>query len=184
MAWCKLNFLYFLNTLLICKKKCTVLLQIGDIWVWYAEKTTLNNMKYYLETKTIHIQNMIYKCRQLEGVCQTARCMGLDKVEPWIIFTWQKPWINHNWFALSHALVRATRLYLQVSAEMDNSAALRRWLASLTSWNGSHHRTQTNSVSVNRAFHAVSHLPRCMLNGPVRPICQAVTRPNTHRRTH
>lgn len=146
--------------------------------------TTLPNMKYYLKTKTIHIQNMIYKCRQLEGVCQTARCMGLDKVESWITFTWQKPRINHNWFALSHALVRATRLYLQVSAEMDNGAALWWWLASLTCWNGSHHRTETNSVSVNRAFHAVSHLPRCVLNGPAHSICQAVTRRRTHMHTH
>lgn len=76
-----------------------------------------------------------------------ARCMGLDKVEPWITFTWQKPWINHNWLALSHALVLATRLDLQIAAEMDNGAALWWWLASLTSWNGSHHGTQTNSLS-------------------------------------
>lgn len=76
-----------------------------------------------------------------------ARCMGLNKVESWIIFTWQKPWINHNWLALSHKLVLATRLDLQIAAEMDNGAALLWWLASLTSWNGSHHRTQTNSLS-------------------------------------
>lgn len=76
-----------------------------------------------------------------------ARCMGLDKVEPWIIFTWKKPWINYNWLALCHALVLATRLDLQIAVEMDNGAALWWWLASLTSWNGSHHRTQTNSLS-------------------------------------
>ena len=74
-------------------------------------------------------------------------CMGLDKVEPWIIFTWQKQWINHNWLLLSHELVLATRLDLQIAAEMDNGAVLWWWLASLTSWNGPHHGRQTNSLS-------------------------------------
>lgn len=104
-----------------------------------------------------------------------ACCMGKDKVEPWIIFTWQKPWINRSWLALSHVLVVATRLDLQIASATD--IRMMAFFSKLLKWVSSE-STDKLSVSVNTAFHAMPHLLHCALNGPVHPICQTMTRRN------
>lgn len=133
----------------------------------YIFRTWFMNAGHYRECARLH-----------------ACCMGLDKVDPWIIFTWQKPWINHNWLALSHTLVPATRLDLQFAAEMDNGCALWWWLASLTSWNGSHHGTQTNSLSQLTDPFTRCHTCCAVLNGLAHPIRQTMTRPAHTHITH
>lgn len=148
--------------------------------LYYTNKKWSSNIKanqYVLRTRYMNAGNK-RECARLH-----ACCMGLDKVESWIIFTWQKPWINHNCLALSHVLVLATRLALQIAAEMGCGAALLWQLAV------SHHGLgliighRQNSVLLIRSFHAASHLLHHVLNGLLHPICQTIT-PPPHTHTH